>query len=71
MAYRKFESSSIQEGIQIAVALVVPTMNQIAGGVVGMKGAEEREAATEEVGVVEKVREEWCQCLNRPQLTEG
>ena len=71
MAYCMFESGSLQEGLQIACALVVPALSQIAGDVRGGSGCLGEEGDGVEVEVVEKVREEWCQCLNRPQLSEG
>lgn len=72
LAYHVFETGSVQEGLQIAFALVVPALAQIAGGDGdGVGCAREGDGMVEEVGVVEKVREEWCRCLNRPQLSEG
>ena len=51
---------------------MVPALSQISCEVGGEdEGQDEEVVMAEEVGVVEKVREEWCQCLNRPHLTEG
>ena len=55
-----FERGEIKDGIQIANTLVVPALAQLS-----------RESRTEGEKVLEKVREEWCQCLNRPDLNEG
>ncbi len=73
LAYRKFDSSNVQEGIQIALALVVPAMNQTSESMAILEGNEQEKEVVEaeEVGAIEKVREEWCQCLNRPHLSEG
>jgi len=73
IAFKKFESTDIKDGLQIATTLVVPALSQISCEVGGGRdeGHEEGTVTAEEVGVVEKVREEWCQCLNRPHLTEG
>lgn len=75
LAYCRFENGSLQEGLQIACALVVPALAQIAGGMCGgdVRAGDVRagDGVAEEVEVVEKVREEWCQCLNGPHLSEG
>ena len=55
-----FEQGEIRSGLQVANTLVVPALAQLSRESGG--GGEE---------VLEKVREEWCQCLNRPDLNEG
>ena len=69
MAYTMFTNDSSQGGLDLACTLVVPALSQIAAG--GVEEAEEGDVVEKEVKVVEKVREEWCQCLNRPQLSES
>lgn len=59
-AYAMFERGEVRDGIQIANSLVVPALAQLS-----------RESEAEGEEVLEKVREEWCQCLNRPGLNEG
>ena len=58
--YRMFEKGEVRDGIQIANTLVVPALAQLS-----------RESGRHEEAVLEKVREEWCQCLNRPGLDES
>ena len=66
-AYRMFERGKVRDGIQLANTLVVPALAQLsremarAGGGAGGRDKE----------VLERVREEWCQCLGRPNLNEG
>ncbi len=55
-----FEKGEVRDGIQIANTLVVSALAQLS-----------RESGREGEEVLEKVREEWCQCLNRPGLNEG
>ena len=59
-AYRMFEKGEVKAGIHIANTLVVPALAQLS-----------REGGHDEVTVLEKVREEWCQCLTRPGLNES
>jgi hypothetical protein len=59
-AYGMFEQGKVRDGLQIANTLVVPALAQLS-----------RESGREEEGVLERVREEWCQCLNRPDLNES
>lgn len=58
-AYKMFEMGRVRDGIQLANTLVVPALAQLS-----RDGGGDRE-------VLEKVREEWCQCLGRPDLNEG
>ncbi len=54
-----FEQGDVSTGIQIANTLIVPALVQLT-----------EENYLEREMVLEKVREEWCQCLNRPDLDE-
>lgn len=61
-AYKMFERGCVRDGIQLANTLVVPALAQLSREGGGGEGDRE---------VLEKVREEWCQCLGRPDLNEG
>ena len=63
-----FERGDVRDGIQIANTLVVPALAQLSRESGGSSGGRSGGEAEE---VLEKVREEWCQCLNRPGLNEG
>lgn len=64
-AYKMFERGEVRDGIQVANTLVVPALAQLS-----REGGGGGEGQGEEL-VLEKVREEWCQCLGRPDLNEG
>ena len=57
-----FEHGQVRDGIQVANTLVVPALAQL---------SREGGAGEGDGEVLERVREEWCQCLGRPDLNEG
>ena len=59
-AYKLFEDNNVREALKEANSLLVPGL-----------GALVANPCEGDMGVVEAVREEWCQYLTHPGLTEG
>lgn len=60
LIYRIFEKGEVVSAMKIANTHLVPSLGAFAMSI--CPGDED---------VLEKVREEWCQCLTHPGLTEG
>lgn len=59
-----FEQGKVKDGLEVANSLVVPVLVQLS-----KESGDKNRVFLEDV--LEKVRAEWCQCLNRPNLNEG
>ena len=59
-AYRLFEENNVSEALKQANSLLVPGLGALAGN-----------PCNGDTEVLEAVREEWCQYLTHPGLSEG
>jgi len=60
MAHDMFEAQESSQALKVANELLVPCMNWFSNS-----------ASPQDEGIVENIREKWCQLLNSPSLTDS